>query len=350
MSFHRVAEEENFQERIDGAQQLYNDLLAVRSNAIAIEKSSRPVLPERQPNKRKRVNTQQVNKNQTKTKQNIFSAYGRRNSRPGGTLNETTRRPSKSSHDTGRNNNPGKLLLENISPTWKNAAITTDEEFLREILGDAREDETLFQEDIESDMNTQPLHSSTARSRDTKPRYQLELGSLSDRKTPRQLSARSRARRSVEGKDFVTVLSMENYKTRTKDLVKASMREFASNELDDLDLMQSTLDSSRNGNTFLDSSGGLNASERFMLDRIMKGRQSNERTPRKVNKRQRTLSPVFNENETRDVQGILSQYGLLDDEIGQYDVAETNQILVSAFQSIGIKSLKTFVPLVDASV
>ena len=327
--FHRVVEEENFQERIDGAQQLYNDLLAVRSNATAIEKSSRPVLTERQPNKRKRMNTQQISKNQSKVKHNIFSAYGRRDATPGSTRNGTKRRPSKTSHDIERNDNPGKILLENISPTWKNAAISTDEEFLREILGDTGADEHLFQEDIESDMNTQPLHSSTARLRDTKPRYQLELGSLSDRKTPRQLSARSRARRSVEGKDFVTVLSMENYMTRTKDLVRASIREFASKEFDDLDSMQSTLDSSRHGNTFLNSSGGLNATERFMLDRIMKGRQSNEGTPRKVNKRQRTLSPVTSENETRDVQGILSQYGLLDDEIGQYDVEETNQILVS---------------------
>ena len=303
----------------------------MRSNATAIEKSSRPVLTERQPNKRKGINTHQVGKNKTKVKQNILVAYGKKNAKPGGIRNDTKRRRSEISHNIDKNENSGKLLLENISPTWKNAAVSTDEEFLREILGDTGVDEQLFQEDIESNTETQPLHASTARSRDTKPSYQLELGSLSDRKTPRQLSARSKARRSVEGKDFVTVLSMENYMTRTKDLVKASMREYASKEFDDVDFMQSTLDSSRLGNTFLGSSGGLNASERFMLDRIMKGRQSNEGTPRKVSKRQRTLSPVTTENETRDVQGILSQYGLLDEEIVQHDVAETNQILVSGF-------------------
>lgn len=295
-----------------------DDLLAVRSDAVSIEKSAQPVDAKVERKRPRKSNFRM--KPATKVKRTIAGVYDRKNRK--GEANGIAGFGSDRAEDR---NTVGKLILDNISPNWKKSSL---EDFLDvaniDSAPDVREmtDSNLFLELPPDNWRKEP-YTSTARS--GSGRYRLDFGQLSDRRTSNLNSARTKSQRSVEGRDFVTRASMDNYKKKTAQLVRDSMRDYASTEMYDDNQTEYGSDL---GSKVLRSSDFLTDNERLMLDRIMDERESGDESVVNESKRQRIRSPLVSTHESEDVNDILMQYGLLDDDLKRNGSQETSKLLV----------------------
>ena len=311
--------EEIYQERIGGAQQLLDDLFAVRSDAVNIERSARPAPANEDKKKTRRPNFGQ--KSFAKLKRKMTDVYGKNNTR--------TRKTSIRSGTINKGKVGGNKLFDNISPSWKNSELG---DFLKDIAGDNEllDEHDFTGNDLHLDLgseygNYEP-YTSTARSGSN--RYKLDLGQLSGRQTPDLDSSRAKSRRSVEGRDFVTRASMDNYKKKTAKLVRDSMKKYGSWDAGDSLEYTRHEDDSVLGSRELDRSDFLNDKERFMIDQILNERRSNDDVIAQESKRQRIRSPHRTMDGSGDVKEILMQYGLLDDDMNQYESEVTSNLLV----------------------
>jgi len=308
--------EENYKDRIDDAQKLLGDLYAVRSDAVSVERSARPVVAQIAKKKPKLHPRQKLS---AKVKREMVDVYGKNVSR---------------SRKTGAQNSRvggskvGQLLLDNISPSWKNSDLS---DILRDV-SNYEDDDThsLVLNDMHLDLGPYDDHDgphvSTARSGSN--RYKLDLGKLSSRGTPDLGSGRAKSHRSPGGRDFITRKSMDNYRKKTAKLVRESMKDYGSAEVDGF--LEDFSGSSTLGSIKLNSTDFLTENERFMVDRIMDERRSNEENSFKEAKRKRTKSPRRNVEESKDVNDILLQYGLLDEDMDQHNAEETSKLLAEA--------------------
>ena len=311
----RKVNEENYKDRIDDAQKLLGDLYAVRSDAVSVERSARPVVAQIAKKKPKLHPRQKLS---AKVKREMVDVYG-----------ENVSRSRKTGAQNSRvgGSKVGQLLLDNISPSWKNSGLS---DILRDV-SNYEDDDThsLVLNDMHLDLGPYDDHDephvSTARSGSN--RYKLDLGTLSSRGTPDLGSGRAKSHRSPGGRDFVTRKSMDNYRKKTAKLVRESMKDYGSAEVDGF--LEGFSGSSTLGSIKLNSTDFLTENERFMVDRIMNERRSNEENSFKEAKRKRTKSPRRNVEESKDVNDILLQYGLLDEDMDQHNAEETSKLLVS---------------------
>ena len=299
-----------YQERIDGAQQLLDEILAVRSNALNIEKAS---VPHEATVKRQNRTVRYPGNDRPRTAKHKLSPTHRgATSRPKRSTVIPKALPGKTAKRKG-SIGEGTAILDKISPSWKYSDIVRDEQFLKEMGIDLGALATSNENESFLDPNGFELnpYSSTARS-DSKS-YKLEFGSLTDRPASASHTSRSKGRRSVEGKEFVTQKSMEMYRRKTAELVRESLKKYG--------------DYDENGKMYNAStdSDNLNESEKLVLEGILNDNGNLEEVDCGMKKRQRIKSPV---GADEDVEGILRQYGLLDNELEGADMLETKLILV----------------------
>ena len=295
-----------------------SDLFTVRSDAVSIEKSARPILS--QVTRKKPVGFR-GQKSFAKLKRKMADVYGKgisKSRKPGV-------RTNRALHKGTYGSDAGQMLMNNISPSWKNADL---EDYLRDISNtvDKAEPELVSGElnlNLGPDFDYHEPYTSTARSGAN--RYKLDLAQLSGRGTPDLDSGKARSHRTHAGRDFITKKSMNDYRKKTARLIQDSIRDYGSAEID---------------NSFQERSGGslgskgfestdfLTDQEKFLVDRIMNERKSNDESPVQESKRQRTKSPDAFIEESEDVNEILQHYGLLDEDIKQYGSEEMFNLLV----------------------
>ena len=293
---------------------MLDDLYAVRSDAVSVERSARPAVAQIAKKKPKLHPRQKLS---AKIKREMVDVYGK-----------NTYKSKRTGVQNRRvdGNKVGQLLLDNISPSWKNSDLI---DILRDVSNIEDEDaHSLVLNDMHLDLGPYDDHDgpyvSTARSGSN--RYKLDLGKLSSRGTPDLGSSRVKSHRSPDGRDFVTRKSMDNYRKKTAKLVRESMKEYGNAEVDGF--LEDFGVSSTLGSVKLTSTDFLSENERFLVDRIMNERRSNEENSFKEAKRQRTKSPHRSVEESKDVNDILLQYGLLDEDMNQHGAEETSKLLV----------------------
>ena len=293
----------------------------MRSDAISIEKSAQPVLSPAVKSKPRSYRGQQTF---AKLKRKAANVYGKDINKPrrAGIRNRARNKGTGGS-------DMGQTLVNDISGSLKNNADLSG--FLKDVpnIVDGNEFE-LLDNDLRLDLGLlnshyEPYYSSTARADSN--RYKLDLAQLSGRRTPDLNSSRTRSHRSYDGRDFITKKSMDNYRKKTARLVEESMKEYASIEMEDS--LQGRGGGSSLGSKGFNSTDFLTDQERFLVDRIMNERKSNDENVVQEAKRKRAKSPHRRIDESKDVNDILSQYGLLNENLDGYGSEETSKLLVS---------------------
>lgn len=298
---------------MDDAQQLLDDIIAVRSDAVNIERSTQPVHAKIERKKPKRANLRL--KSLSNIKHKTADVYAKDSVKNKGKIV----RGGFNTKSTG-GNAVGKLILDEMSPSWKNSDVDEYLKDLTNIASVARDESVEIDFDDRPDDRFDEPYTSTARSGSF--RYRLDLGQLSDRQTPDLISSRTKSRRSIEGKDFVTRKSMDNYKRKTARLVRDSMQEYGNDDLYGLRDDYNEYDSRE----IKDLDDFLTGNEKYLLDRITDEHHSADESISIESKRQRTKSP--GRSDSKDVNKILLEYGLLDDDIKHFGSQETSKLLV----------------------
>ncbi len=205
-------------------------------------------------------------------------------------------------------------MIDNLSPSWKFSSLGNDtKQWTDHDIGDSREHFSAMDSSL-------PLTSSMNKPALKENRFRLDFGELTNRDTSDLRSSRSVSRRSVEARDFVTRKSMGRYKKKTAKLLQKSLNEFSAES--------SGLDGAGPSNSFncsfmttLDMSG--------MGGKAKPGIQRSAPKEDSVQIESRGLKNRFeSSSDAQDVNAILTQYGLLDDDVNQRSSSETSQLLV----------------------
>ncbi len=316
-----------------------NDILDTKSKAEKIEKSQRisSILAETKKRKRK-GNSAPVRKGKTLLRNSNKSV--RKDARkPLSDVSGNAASRKKHLYDL-REKADKKWLIDNISPSWKDSSFGNEAKDFQ-IVSTAEDQimEDIVISDLETSLQKPALTSSRNRLRKFDNRFRLDLSKLSDKMTTDLHSDRSMLQRSIEGKDFVTEISMERYKRKSARLLKKSLREYSGNSVEisgykgdenpapfDYSFM-TTLEMTIGDDTKKDTKKPKSLLDVSSKKEDIDSRESQESADGlELMGRNNTQT---SSNDAKDINEILTQYGLLDDDMNQHNSSETSQLLVS---------------------